>query len=116
VAGTVADSGAPLPPRRLLRGARNLQRLVGRTVLVGITFVDEAGVILRREQAFGMIAEAADGVVTVRRPDGQEPVVLPADEESFQPAKPGTYQLSGTGHDVVNPDYVTTWTVIVHRD
>jgi hypothetical protein len=114
VAGAVADSGAPLPPRRLLRGARNLQGLVGRTVLVGISFVDEDGVLLRREQAFGVVAEAADGVVTVRRADGEEPVVLPADEESFHPAKPGTYRLSSTGQQVVNPDYLTTWTVIVH--
>jgi hypothetical protein len=112
--GTVADSGADLPPRRLLRGARNLQGLIGRSVLVGITFVGEDGGLLRREQAFGVIAESVDGVVTVHRADGGEPVVLPADEESFQPAKPGTYRLSGTGQEVVDPDYLTTWTVVVH--
>ena len=80
----VADSSAPHPPRRLLRGARNLQGVVGRTVLVGITFVDPQGGLLRREQAFGVIAEAADGVVTIERQDGAEPLVVPPDEQAFR--------------------------------
>lgn len=121
---TVADSESPLPPRRLLRGSRNLQTLVGRRLLVGITFVDDAGQLIRREQAFGVVSEVADGVVTVLRAgtsageaDGADPdpLLLPADESSFRPAPPGTYRLAGTGEEVIDPDFLTTWTVVVHQ-
>lgn len=122
----VADSAAPLPPRRLLRGSRNLQSLVGRRLLVGITFVDDAGRLIRREQAFGVVCEVADGVVTLARADagaadtgdggdGSGTVLLPADESSFRPAPPGTYRLAGTGEEIVDPDFLTTWTVVVHQ-
>lgn len=112
---SVADSAAPLPPRRLLRGSRNLQGLVDRSVLVGITFVDDAGQLLRREQAFGVVSEVADGVVTVLRSGGEDALLLPADEGSFRPAPPGTYRLTGSGEEIVDPDYLSTWTVVVQQ-
>jgi hypothetical protein len=108
----VAGSGEPLPPRRLLRGSRRLQGLVGRRVLAGMTFVDSAGRSLGRRQACGTVSEVADGVVTLELPDGEQ-LLLPADEGAFTPARPGSYTLAATGEVVVDPDFLCTWSVMV---
>ncbi|MFN8075956.1 MAG: hypothetical protein U0Q15_11120 [Kineosporiaceae bacterium] len=109
----VVDPGRSTPPRRLLRGADRLAGLVGKRLLVGVTFVDEAGTVLDRQQFCGEVLEVAEGVVVVERPGWDEPALIPADEEAFRPADPGTYRLHGTGEVVVNPDVLTTWTVLV---
>jgi hypothetical protein len=92
-------------------------------VLAGVTFVDATGALLRREQLVGLVVEVADGVVALRREvaegrhdDDDELVLVPADEESFKPARPGRYALSGTGQVVVDPDFLCAWTVVVAGD
>lgn len=72
------------------------------------------GEVVRRDQFCGRVIEVGDGVVVVDR-DG-EPVVLPADEAAFEPAPPGVYRLAGSGEDVVDPDYVTTWNLVQRPD
>jgi hypothetical protein len=101
------DASRALPPRRLVRGAQRLAHLVGHRLLVGITVQDGAGQVISRDQFCGRVTEVADGVVTVDR-DGT-PVFLPADEAAYEVAAPGTYRLAGTGEEVVDPDFVTTW-------
>lgn len=90
-------------------------------MLAGVTFVDGGGAVLRREQLVGVVVEVSDGVVALRRDgtdgshgtDADELVLVPADEESFKPARPGRYALSGTGQVVVDPDFLCAWTVVV---
>lgn len=108
------DASAPLPPRRLLRGSERLAHLVGHRLLVGVTFRTADGTVLRREQFCGPVLEVGDGVVVVDR--GDEPAVLPADEDAYELAQPGTYTLSSTGEVVVDPEFVTTWDVVVEDD
>jgi hypothetical protein len=104
------DSDSALPPRRLLRGSRQLTHLVGTRLLVGITVRDVRGQIVHQEQFCGTVLGVDDGMVTVDR--GQDPpTVLPADPEAYDRAPAGTYTLAGTGEEVVDPDYVTTWNV-----
>lgn len=109
----IVDPGRSTPPRRLLRGSQRLSGLVGLRLLVGVTFVDDDGNVLDRQQFCGRVLDVADGVVAVERPGWDEPALIPADEEAFRPAEPGTYRLHGTGEVVVNPDVLTTWTVLV---
>ncbi len=105
------DTGRALPPRRLIRGARQLGHLLGSRLLVGITFRDPDGAVLRREQFCGTVLEITqDGVVVVDRGE-LEPAVLPADPDAYEAAQPGTYRLVETGEDVIDPDYVTVWEV-----
>jgi hypothetical protein len=87
-----------------------LSHLVGCRLLVGITVQGGDGQVVSRDQFCGEVTEVADGVVVVDR-DG-EPTVLPADEAAYDVAAPGVYRLAGTGEQVVNPDYVTTWTLL----
>jgi hypothetical protein len=93
----------------LLRGCEELQSLVGKHLLVGVTIRDEDGGILERKQFHGPVIEVADGVVVFRDADGVE-TLLPADPAAFEPARPGTYRLA-SGAIVTDPDYLSTWEV-----
>lgn len=103
------DAASPVPPRRLLRGADRLTMLVGRRLLVGISYLDAAGEVTSRQQFCGRVLDVGDGVVVVERPGDEEPAVLPADADAYRPAKAGRYRLAGSDEEVLDPDYVTTW-------
>ena len=106
------------PPRRLLRGSEQLQGLVGRRLLVGITVRDIAGAIRERRQFYGTVTDVADGVVVLRHDDGTaegREVLLPADPHAYSPAPPGTYRLP-SGVVVTDPDYLSTWDVLPGPD
>ena len=107
------DPHRPEPPRRLLRGADRLAPLVGCRLLVGITYLDDAGDVRGAEQFCGPVLEVADGVVVVERPGDAEPALLPADADAYEPAAAGRYTLRATGEVVENPDFVTTWRLAV---
>lgn len=82
-------------------------------LLAGISFVDPAGTLIRRQQFAGVVAQVVDGVVELDV-GLAEPVLIPADSGCYQPARPGTYRLQETGEEIVDPDYLTTWTVVLH--
>jgi hypothetical protein len=104
-------AGTPTPPRRLLRGAEQLSHLVGARLLVGITFRDAHGSVLRADQFCGRVVEVGDGVVVVER--GAEQAVLPADIGAYEVAQPGRYVLQSSGETVIDPDYLTVWDVLI---
>jgi hypothetical protein len=85
--------------------------LLGTYVLAGVTTVDHAGNILERRQFHGMVVRAsvAEGVI-VADAEGLEHW-LPLDRSAFRPADPGHYRLRSTGEVVVDPAWLTTWTV-----
>ena len=43
--------------------------------------------------------------------DDSEIYWLPPHLEAFQPAEPGEYRLRSTGEVLVDPDFVSTWTI-----
>jgi hypothetical protein len=85
--------------------------LVGTHLLVGLTHLDHAGNVVRLEQFHGTVIRATveEGVILVDS-DGQERY-LPLDREAFRPAEPGEYRLRTTGEVVVDPTWLTTWTI-----
>lgn len=104
------DTGSAHPPRRLLRGSEQLAHLVGRRLLVGITFRDPSGVVLESDQFCGVVLEVGDGVVVVDRGTA-EPAVLPAEVAAYEVAPPGRYVMAGSGEAIVDPDFLTVWDV-----
>jgi hypothetical protein len=104
----VVTGGRAGPPRRLLRGTEQLQVLIGKQLLVGITLRDRDGVVLERRQFFGAVTEVVDGVVVLMHAGGE--TLLPADPVAYEPARPGLYRLP-SGVEVENPDYLSVWDV-----
>jgi len=89
-----------------------VRKILGKRVLAGITYRDrDSDEIIKLEQFHGVMVRVSsrDGVI-VQLNDGTErwlPPVLSRLEE----ASPGNYRLKGTGEVVVDPDYLSTWTV-----
>jgi hypothetical protein len=91
--------------------------LIGKYVLVGLTFVDHDENVISQAQRHGRILEAdADRGVTVEfvahgLPWNGEVYRLPPDLRAFADAPPGEYRLRSTGEVVVDPDLTATWTI-----
>jgi hypothetical protein len=88
----------------------DLGDMVGKRLLVGVTFVDASGRTVDGLELVGTVAAVAP-LVAIDRGDGTEPFTLPPEPEAYEPAPPGEYRLRSTSEVVVNPDYLTTWTV-----
>jgi alkyl hydroperoxide reductase subunit AhpF len=89
-----------------------MSELVGKRLVVGLTYLDDDGEVIERVQFHGVIVEIADDNETlwVRRADTDEEVELPIVDESDRAVR-GHYTLDSTGEVVVNPDYAATYTL-----
>ena len=87
-----------------------IQNLIGKHVLVGITYVGVDQQPIERRQLHGRIVRIdAEGIV-LALPNGEE-YGLPPDLDALRSAEPGEYELSGTGEVVVDPDYTSIWRI-----
>lgn len=92
-------------------------RLVGATVLVGLTFLEAAGE--RHEQFFGDVESAQSGagiVIRLRGTRSGEFYTLPPDLGAFGEAARGVYTLRATGEAVSDPDYLVTYRIAPRAD
>jgi hypothetical protein len=80
----------------------------GKRLLVGITYKDHKGELIRQEQFHGLILEAGEGGIVIERNDTGEQISLPPE---LKEAPPGNYRLRSTGEVVVDPDYLATWLI-----
>jgi len=86
--------------------------IVGKTILVGLTYLSKDGDELERTQFWGTIKQAQEGgLITIHNANTNEEFTLPPDLHSFRITEPGEYRLRSTGESVVNPDLTTTWTI-----
>jgi hypothetical protein len=91
--------------------------LVGKTILIGLTFADSDGNVVERAQRHGIveIADPERGIATRLVAPGQrwdgELYWLPPNLESLAEAAPGAYRLRSTGETLVDPDLLCSWEV-----
>jgi hypothetical protein len=89
------------------------ESLIGKRVLVGITYENRRGEMMRTEQVFGTVSSADPRGIRVAL-DGVrhgETKWLPPSTGVFRPAPRGEYRLRSTGEVVVDPDFTAQWTV-----
>lgn len=86
--------------------------LVGKRVLVGLTTQDRNGRLIERRQFLGVVQRVSEdeGVVLTMSGSSEE-FHLPADTNAFRKAEKGEYRMRASGERVVNPDYLTSWTM-----
>jgi hypothetical protein len=93
------------------------RELVGKTVLLGLTFVAADGEVIEQTQRHGVIEDTdAEQGISVRlvgpgRAWHGELYTLPPDLSNFVDAAPGSYRLRATGETVVDPDLTSTWEI-----
>lgn len=84
--------------------------LIGKVLLVGITYNDKDGNVKERKQFWGTVTVADKSKILIEQKNG-EILSLPSDLRAIEPAPEGEYRLHSTGEVVVNPDFLSTWTV-----
>lgn len=92
--------------------------LVGKRVLVGMTYRDPKQEAERLEQFCGPVLRAnrQEGIVLFVEGEGEgEERSVPPDTGLLQAAPEGEYRLRTTGAIVVNPDYLVTY-IVYPRD
>jgi hypothetical protein len=87
--------------------------LVGKSILIGITYLDHAGKELQRSQMHGIVSSASSKSIEVslRGARHGESFSLPPDPHFFAAAAPGKYKLHSTGEVVENPQVLCTATL-----
>ena len=87
----------------------DLREMIGQRVLVGITYLNAQGEVVDQDQ-FAGIVQAVEPLVAIDRGTDQA-FTLPPEPDAFERGQPGEYKLRSTGETIVDPDYVSTWTV-----
>lgn len=91
--------------------------LVGKTILIGVTYVDVDGQELQRSQMHGVVSSAsARGVEVALRGERHGTTFgIPPDRRFFVSAAPGRYTLHGTGEVIEDPQLVCVMTATRER-
>jgi hypothetical protein len=86
--------------------------IIGKHLLVGVTHRNRDDEVTGVEQFHGEIVRATrkEGII-LRLSGSSEERWVPPDLSRLEPASPGTYRLKGSGEVVVDPDFLSTWTV-----
>lgn len=90
------------------------QSMVGKRVLIGLTYYDHMGTVVEQKQMHGTIisASARDGfAIELKGMDQGKIYWLPPDPAAFHEAEPGEYRLRSTGEVVTDPDLLCTWEI-----
>ncbi len=82
--------------------------LLGKILLVGITYYTADNEFIEQKQFYGTVTEANEYAIRIKQKDGTE-FTLPPDLSSTKRARPGNYKLRSTGEVVVDPDFFATW-------
>ena len=90
---------------------RNESELIGKHLLIGITFLDEQGDAVEQNQVHGRIDRIVDDMLDIIRADTGAKFTIPFAPHTIKPASAGEYRLRTTGEVVVDPDLISTWTV-----
>jgi hypothetical protein len=85
--------------------------MVGKYVLVGITYVDAADRPVEQRQFHGVIESANERDGFAIRVDDRTVEWLPPHVAAFENAAAGEYRLRSTGEVVTDPDLLSTWIV-----
>lgn len=88
-----------------------MEDLLGKLLLVGVTYFTHDNVFIEKKQFYGTVTEANDTIIRIKQKDGSE-FTLPPDLRTTGRAAKGEYKLHSTGEIVVDPDYIAVWTCI----
>lgn len=99
-----------------------LQDLMGKTCVIGLSYFGLEGEVLKQTQCCGTVIKVDKEMgISVQlqhsNPDlakssAEQPAfILPPHLEAWFKAAPGHYRHSETGVDMLNPDFLVTWNV-----
>lgn len=93
--------------------AITFDELIGKVILIGVTYVDKHDNLLSRKQWWGVVESASSDIgIRVALKNSSDLCVLPPDLGAIRRAAPGEYRLKESGEIVKDPDFLTTWTCV----
>jgi hypothetical protein len=90
------------------------ESVVGKVVLVGLTYLEADGEVIERQQFFGTVvtAHCRNGILlSLKGQRAGEQYNLPPDTRAIEIASRGKYRLRGTGEVVTDPDYTAMFSI-----
>ncbi|MCR9214403.1 MAG: hypothetical protein NXI13_11855 [Proteobacteria bacterium] len=87
------------------------EELLGKYLLIGLTYVDGNDEVVEQVQTHGKIVAVSKNTVTIFRENSGDEFSIPYDAENLIPAEPGEYCLRGNGEIVIDPDFLSSWTI-----
>lgn len=95
------------------------QSLLGKKILVGITYFDSDGDVESQQQLHGIVESVSetDGIlISLDGVHEGKKWNMPPNTSSIVQADPGIYKLSVTNEEVEDPDFTCTWEVHSDKD
>lgn len=90
---------------------KSIDSLLDKILLIGITVLDKDDELITQIQVYGPVIRInAEGIV-ISRNETQAEFSIPPDFDNIFEAEPGEYKLRSTGEVVVEPDYLSSWTL-----
>ena len=92
----------------------NFENLIGKHILVGLTYLNTEGEIASQVQLHGTITRIEEFVLNFDRADGEGEFSLPYEKGVCEPdpGQPGAvYTLKATGEKVTDVDYLCSFTI-----
>lgn len=96
--------------KKTLKSGIDEKELIGKVILVGMTYYTKDDVFVEQKQFWGTITSVCGNTIFIEKGNGEE-FSIPNDKTAIEKAKPGEYRLHSTGEVVVSPDFLSTWTV-----
>ncbi len=86
--------------------------IFGKKILVGLTYLDKQGQVVRKLQIHGLITRLeSNNTLYFDRADGEGEFSIPFEGE-LEPAEcDAVYTLSSTGEKIENVHFVSSWTI-----
>ncbi|MBB3167697.1 hypothetical protein [Simiduia aestuariiviva] len=97
----------------------DLQSLIGKTCVIGLSYFDVDGQLLKQNQCCGQVvaSDAQKGItIKLQHSNGRAAAadfILPPNERAWYKAPAGHYRNPEGGVDIENPDFLVTWDI--HR-
>ena len=93
--------------------------VVGKVVLVGLTYLESEGRLIEQQQFFGTVvsADRRNGILlSLKGHRAGEQYNLPPDTRAIEAASTGEYRLRATGEVVIDPDFTVMFSITKQAD
>ncbi|WP_368294376.1 hypothetical protein [Dehalobacter sp. TBBPA1] len=85
---------------------------INKHIIVGIAYLDHEENFIEQVQLHGDILRINDSEgIVIQLSNSEKEYKLPPNISAIKEAPPGEYRFRSTGEVVVNPDFMTTWTI-----
>jgi hypothetical protein len=85
--------------------------IIGKRILVGLTYLDDAGAVREQVQHHGLITHVSESTLVFDRADGAGELSIPFEPEIDTADPEAVYTLSSTGEEVTGVDLLASWTI-----